>query len=474
MRSIRRNLLFWLALGLTGAILLAGITLYFQARSEANALFDYQMKQIVASLPRQAFSPIDPDRDVAPEMSDDIMIQIWNNTGVVIYHSHTQAALPLQAELGFTDIQQNNGIWRVYSAQIGNTVVQVAQPQRARQIIAAQMAIKTVAPLLLLIPLLGLLIWVVVGHGLAPIKRAAAEVQTRDFHSLAAIEDGGLPQEIQPLTQALNDLLARLGGAIDAQRAFVADAAHELRTPLTALRLQVQLAERATGAEDRQASFADLQKGLDRATHLLNQLLTLTRQEPGAFEQPHVPIDLTALVRSVVADFSNAALARHIDLGIIDLGISDQCINAAAEVSVTGNVDALRVLFNNLIDNALRHTPEHGVIDVLIVLSDAGSDAISLTLSSAASIATSGAPKTSTSQTGKFVTVTVRDSGPGIPETDLPRVFDRFYRVPSTQSQFHGSGLGLAIVRQIADAHHATVALHNHGAGLSASIRFAI
>ncbi|MEB0165150.1 histidine kinase dimerization/phospho-acceptor domain-containing protein, partial [Glaciimonas sp. CA11.2] len=356
MRSIRSNLLLWLAVGLTAAILLAGVGLYFQARSEANELFDYQMKQIVASLPRQAFSPIDSDHDTVPDLSDDIMIQIWDNTGVVIYHSHTRSRLPLQAELGFADILQNNAIWRVYSAQIGNTVVQVAQPQRARQIIAAQMAIKTVSPLLLLIPLMGLLIWLVIGRGLAPIKRAAAEVQTRDFHSLAAIEDGGLPQEIQPLTQALNDLLARLGGAINAQRAFVADAAHELRTPLTALRLQVQLAERATTDDDRQASFSDLKRGLERATHLLNQLLTLARQEPGAFQQAVIESDLTALMQSVVGDFSTSAVARNIDLGI----------TTATQANIVGNVDALRVLFNNLIDNALCHTPEHGVIDVSI------------------------------------------------------------------------------------------------------------
>lgn len=446
MKSIRSNLLLWLALGLSGAILLAGVALYFQARSEANALFDYQMKQIVASLPRQAFSPIDSDHDVAPELTDDIMIQIWDNTGVVIYHSHTRATLPLQAELGFTNIQQNNGIWRVYSAQIGHIVVQVAQPQRARQIVAAQMAVRTVAPLLLLLPLMGLLIWVVIGRGLAPIKRAAAEVQTRDFHSLAAIEDAGLPQEIQPLTQALNDLLARLGVAINAQRAFVADAAHELRTPLTALRLQVQLAERAVSDVDRQASFSDLKRGLERATHLLTQLLTLARQEPGAFEPAFADTDLTALLQSVVGDFSTAAVARNIDLGI----------TTTTQATILGNVDALRVLFNNLVDNALCHTPEHGVIDVSIT---ADLDA---------------------------VTVTVRDSGPGIPDADLPRVFDRFYRASVNQRQFHGSGLGLAIVKQIADAHYATVTLSNvinpgntvHTSnaitGLGASVRFEV
>jgi two-component system OmpR family sensor kinase len=433
MTSIRRNLLLWLALGLTGAILIAGAALYFQARNEANALFDYQMQQIVASLPRQAFGPIESGDDLEPDIGDNIMIQIWDITGVRIYHSHARAALPQLAELGFTNIEQNNGTWRVYSAQIGDTVVQVAQPQSARRAVAAKMAIKTVAPLLLLIPLLGVLIWVVVGRGLAPIGRAAAEVKTRDIHALAAIESADLPQEIEPLMQAVNDLLARLGVAIDAQRAFVADAAHELRTPLTALRLQVQLAERAVGEEERRASFADLEQGLERATHLLQQLLTLARQEPGAFEQPQAALDLAALMRSVVADFSAAAVLRHIDMGI----------DTAAPATVSGNADALRILFNNLLDNAVRHTPDGGVIDVSV---ESGADGVA---------------------------VEVRDSGPGIPEADLGRVFDRFYRSPSTQAQSRGSGLGLAIVRQIADAHGATVELVNTGQGLCARVRFA-
>jgi two-component system OmpR family sensor kinase len=430
--SIRRSLLLWLALGLSGAILVAGIALYFQARGEANELFDYQMRKIVASLPRQAFSPMIENGDGGPELDDQIMIQIWDNTGVVIYHSHGQASLPLQAELGFTYVRQSNGLWRVYSAQIGNTVVQIAQPQSARNQIAAQMAVKTVTPLLLLFPLLGVLIWVAVSRGLAPIRRAAMEVQARDMHALSPIPDATLPGEIQPLTQALNDLLARLGQSIKAQRAFVADAAHELRTPLTALRLQVQLAERAAGEGERQAAFGDLKQGLERATHLLQQLLTLARQEPGAFEQAHAELDLRALLHSVVGDFALAAHARQVDLGI----------SSETPASVSGNADALRILFNNLIDNALQYSPAGSSIDVSLAADAAG------------------------------VTVTVQDGGPGIPEADLERVFDRFYRAAESQSQTRGSGLGLAIVRQIADAHRASVSLKNTGHGLRASVRF--
>lgn len=441
MNSVRNKLLLWLGLGLFAIIVMAGVALYFQARGEANQIFDYQMRQIAASLPRQAFSPISPGQEF-PELEDEIMMQIWDSRGTVIYHSHARSAMPRQAELGFANVRGPNGMWRVYSAQIGSTVVQVAQPQSARDEIAAQMAVKTVAPLLLLFPLIGVLAWVAVSRGLAPVRRAAAEVAARDMNSLQPLADVGMPQEIQPLTHALNDLLARLKHATETQRAFVADAAHELRTPLTALRLQAQLAERASDEDERRAAFADLKNGLERATHLVHQLLTLARQEPDAVS--FVALDLRALLGSVVGDL--LSVAEH---GGIDLGLSDAAQDQRA-LWVRGNPDALRILFNNLVDNALRYTPAGGVVDVGFDLSTAGS-----------------------------CTVVIQDSGPGIAESELPRVFDRFYRgqrpseQPAARAAF-GSGLGLAIVRQIADLHQVPVQLHNTGHGLQARVTFAL
>ncbi|MBP0600697.1 two-component sensor histidine kinase [Herbaspirillum sp. LeCh32-8] len=438
MNSVRNKLLLWLGLGLFSIIVIAGAGLYFQARGEANQIFDYQMRQIAASLPRQAFSPISPGQQL-PELEDEIMMQIWDSRGTVIYHSHARSAMPRQAELGFANVRGPNGMWRVYSAQIGNTVVQVAQPQSARDEIAAQMAVKTVAPMLLLFPLIGVLAWLAVSRGLAPVRRAAAEVGARDMNSLQPLADVGMPQEIQPLTHAMNDLLARLKHSTEAQRAFVADAAHELRTPLTALRLQAQLAERATDEEERRAAFVDLKNGLERATHLVHQLLTLARQEPDAMQLADV--DLRALLGGVVGDL--LSVAEH---GGIDLGLSGD--DAGPPLRVKGNADALRILFNNLVDNALRYTPAGGVVDVSF----------------------------DTSTTGRC-TVLIQDSGPGIAESEMPRVFDRFYRARRPQEQnagraAFGSGLGLAIVRQIADLHRVPVELKNTGKGLQARVTF--
>lgn len=430
MKSIRNKLLLWLCAGLSAGILAAAGLLYLQARDAANQIFDYQMKQLAASLPRQAFGPLSPGRSRQPDTERDIVIQIWSDNGLRIYHSHERLALPERAELGFSTINTRSGLWRVYSAQQGTTVVQVAQPLSARRGVAADMALRTVAPLLLLFPFLGALVWVTVGRGLAPVRRVATEVQSRDAASLAPIADAGLPQEIQPLTHALNDLLSRLDHALDAQRAFVADAAHELRTPLTALKLQIQLAERAAGEGERAAAFAELKQGFERAMRLVQQLLTLARQEPGASRTVREPVDLAALARSVVSELAPGAALRGIDVGVV----------TGAAANIAADPDALRILLNNLVENAIRYTPDGGRVDVGV---DAAADALS---------------------------VRVQDTGPGIPPQELGRVFDRFYRVPGTQVP--GSGLGLAIVKRIADAHGAKATLTNTGNGLCAEVTF--
>jgi two-component system OmpR family sensor kinase len=428
--SIRRTLLLWLSAGLSAGILAAAGMLYFQARGEANEVFDYQMQQLAASLPNQPFSPIAPSHSESFNAEQDVLIQIWDNTGLRIYYSHEHPSLPQRAELGFSEVRARNGTWRVYSTQLGNTVVQVAQPLSARRALAARVAVKTVAPLLLLLPFAGLLIWTAVGTGLAPVGRVAADVKSRGVTALEPISEAGLPEEIRPLTHAINDLLGRLDQSIDAQRNFVADAAHELRTPLTALRLQAQLAARAGSDEERAAAFVDLQRGLNRATRLVEQLLTLARQEPGAFQQARTEVDLAAVLRSVVSELALVADARHIDLGVTQ----------AMPAPVLGSEDALRIMLSNLVDNAIRYTPEGGKVDL------------------------------ATRDEGATISVVVEDSGPGIPEEDTARVFDRFYRVAGSQTK--GSGLGLAIVKQIADAHSGRIALENTRPGLRATVTF--
>lgn len=429
MSSIRRQLLFWLIAGLALAVVAAGVRIYTQTLNEANELFDYHLRQMAASLPNDSFGPLPPSRSGGARVEEGLVVQIWDRSGLQLYFSQPGSRLPQRAELGFSTVATPSGSWRVYSAMAQNTVVQVAQPMSARQRLAAGMALRALMPLLLLLPVLGLLIWFTIGRGLRPLDQMASALRRRTPDTLDPLPREGVPVEIAPLVQALNELLVRLARALESQKAFVADAAHELRTPLTAVHLQIQLAERAKSEEEREAAFAQLRQGQARAAHLVQQLLTLARQEPGVAQPPHSTVDLAEVARVVVSEHAPLAAERNIDLGI----------SHEEPASIAGDFEALRVMLGTLIDNAIRYTPPGGTVDVS-VSTDAGA-----------------------------AVVEVLDTGPGIPEEDRRRVFDRFYRREATHVS--GSGLGLAIAKNIAERHHADILLQNRATGPGLRVR---
>ena len=432
MSSIRRRLLLWLLSGLALAVVAASARIYTQTLAEANELFDYHLKQMAASLPNDSFGPLPPSSTGQLGSEDGLVVQIWDRNGLELYFSRPASKLPQRAELGYSTVDTPRGRWRVYSALEQNNVVQVAQPMSARQDLAAGMALRALVPLLALMPVLGILIWITIGRGLQPLDRMAAALGRRTPDSLEALSEAELPREIRPLVQALNDLLSRLGRALESQKAFVADAAHELRTPLTAVQLQIQLAERAKTEEERAEAFARLKRGQARAAHLVQQLLTLARQEPGITPQLHASVDLAELARLVLSEYAPLAADRNIALAGGEL----------APASVSGDFEALRVMLGNLIDNAIRYTPEGGSVDVALRLR------------------------------GRSAVLEISDTGPGIPEEDRARVFDRFYRREATHVA--GSGLGLAIVKNIAERHRASILLEDRapGPGLRVSVSF--
>ena len=442
MTSIRRELFVWLSLGLLLAIIAAAIGTYLRARDEANALFDYQLQEMAASLTGAPFSAAAPSTTHGGGSADALVVQIWDRSGVQVYLSQPRRDLPQRAQLGFTTIPTPDGDWRVFSTVAGEQVVQVAQPIHARRELATSMALRTIVPLLAVVPFLALLIWFTIARGLRPLDRVAADVGHRSPSALEPLPETGLPREVQPLVHALNRLLGRLGHALDAQRAFIADAAHELRTPLTAVNLQVQLAERATTDAERSAALGELKSGLDRATHLIDQLLTLAREEPGIIDRPTARIDLVDLARSVIADQAALASVRGVDLGLAEA--SDAHIDPRF---VDGDAAGLRTLVGSLVDNAIRYTPAGGRVDVAI------------------------------RRDGSDVVLSVRDTGRGIPADERPRVFDRFYRAGNA-ADVSGSGLGLAIVKSIADRHGAQMVLGPGlggpaDEGLGVTLRFA-
>jgi two-component system OmpR family sensor kinase len=440
-RSIRRELVGWLSAGLVAAVMIGAVATYFRAREEANDLFDYQLTQMAASITGMPLAARAAE-EAAPG-ADALIVEIWNRNGVEIYLSQPQRRLPHSASLGFRTISDGSGEWRVLTTIAGDQVVQVAQPMAARRELAASMALRTIAPLLAVIPALAALVWFGIASGLRPLARIAEAVGRRSPRTLLPLPEGGLPVEVQPLVQALNELLARLGTALDAQRAFIADAAHELRSPLTALHLQAQLAERAGSEGERAAALAELRAGLDRATRLVGQLLTLAREEPGVTDRPFAPVDLAALAREAIADAIALASPRRVDLG---LSSADGDAREIPPMVIRGDATSLRTLLANLVDNAVRYTPAGGRVDVTLA-----------------------ADSTAT-------TLAVRDSGPGISAAEHGRVFDRFYRTPEA-AETPGSGLGLAIVKSIAERHGAAVTLGPGipgGAlpGLTVAVRF--
>jgi two-component system OmpR family sensor kinase/two-component system sensor histidine kinase QseC len=258
---------------------------------------------------------------------------------------------------------------------------------------------------------------------LLPLRRLTAEVQRRDARSMTPLFRDGLPREIEPLVAELNRLLERLGAAFALQQNFIADAAHELRSPLTALRLQMQLLDRAPDEAARSEARAALGEAVERAIHLVEQLLALARSEPQQAPAEFTAVDLAAVSARAIADTQALARARAVDLAA----------QPGDPVVVQGDPEALRILVRNLVDNAVRYTPAGG--RVRLRCADAAPQPL----------------------------LEVDDSGPGLTAAERDRVFDRFYRRPAVQEA--GAGLGLAIVRAITERHGADISLGDSPAG---------
>ena len=429
MSSIRSRLLIALLALVAATSLLAGTLTYRRVLAETSLLFDYQLRQMALSLRSQV--SMAPRLELPPDQADsDFVIQIWDLYGTRVYLSRPGLPFINQTALGYADVRLAGQTWRTYGLQTVDGVIQIAQPVRVREDLARGAALRVVIPLLLLLPVLGAAIAGVVRSGLKPLRRVAFEVQRRDVHSLAPIAAANLPAEVAPLVQELNRLLIRLDAAFQTQRAFIADAAHELRSPLTAVRLDLQLLDRAPDEAARMEARADLGAAVERAIHLVEQLLTLARNEPRDERGALASVPLDAVVADGVADTHALAAARRIDLGL----------DAEANAVVQGDRDALRTLVRNLVDNAVRYTPPGGRVHVRTAKDPQGGAVLEVT-----------------------------DSGPGIPAADRARVFDRFYRRANAPEG--GSGLGLAIVKAIADRHGARVALEDApGGGLRASV----
>lgn len=439
MKSIRQRLLLWQLGALVIAAALEGFISYQLAWDGFNRSRDSLLQSIAYSVVRHGMRPA-PDHPSPPAPAPNppdgpstdlghFTTQIWTTSGRLIYSSLAAGGPPLQSP-GLNVASWNGEDWRIYTLVEREQVVQVAVTAADRLERFGEILPGLLAPLGVLVLVIWLLMHAAVRNALAPLNAWGRDLRRRQGDDLRAVGTQALPEELVPLGEALNQLLSRVQALLGSQRTLLADVAHELNTPLAAVKLQAQIARRS-GDATREAALDELDRGIERATHLVAQLLQMARLEPGVRERRNAPLRLDTLAAEVVAAFSARADARGIDLGL-----------APSEAAwVSGDEEDLRVLLNNLVDNALRHVPAGGRVDVQV-----------------------------TAEGGR-VRLSVSDTGPGIPEADRERVLRRFVRLNPSPEDAHGSGLGLSIVARVAAQHGATLALdEREGGGLRVRI----
>jgi two-component system sensor histidine kinase QseC len=429
MKSLRLRLVLLLSIGLGIAWLVAAWFTHMESRHEIDELFDAQLAQsaqvLLVTTRHELHEREEHGEDeiaITHEYEQKLAFQIWSE-GDLLMRSTAAPTTTLGSDAeGYSESIINGEPWRVltrWDAQ-HEFMIQVAEPLAARERLARHITLKMLLPTFIALPVLALLIWFGVGAGLRPLQQLKQEVKQRTANRLEPVAMAGVPEEAVPLVKALNDLFARLEDAFEGERRFTADAAHELRTPLAALKIQAQVALRSKDETERNAALENVLHGVDRATRLVEQLLALARVDPETAVANYKQLDIHALTASVMADVEPLAHAKQIEM-LLEEGQACQ---------VLGDDAQLRLLLRNLLDNAIRYTPAGGCVSVKVGDTEG-------------------------------VTLEVRDTGAGIPESEREQVLQRFYRI--TGSGEEGSGLGLSIVQRIAELHGARLELGDNG-----------
>ncbi|MBP2448602.1 sensor histidine kinase [Rhizobium leguminosarum] len=409
----------------------AATTSYFLVRDEASDFLDNQLRQIALYVGDAPSAPaVGADGGVPHDPEDDFVIQAWDAAGRTLRQSHPALGIPRQSATGFVDISTGSDNWRVYTLAASDRTVQVSQDMSVRQELAANAALQAALPIIILIPLSLLTLNGIIDRIMARLNRLAVAVASRDTTVDSPVPTDDVPAEVIPFVSSINLLLARLRALLERQRRFISDAAHELRTPLSALQIQINNLRH----DDRDGRFSqrltELEAGIGRATSLVSKLLRLARYDALETAPAPLPIDLVELAVDTVARLTPLAEGRGIDLGI-----------TRRDKAVTiGALADFEIILENLVENAVRYTPPSGTVDVAVLVA------------------------------GQEARIEVRDTGPGIAEEEIPRVFERFFRARPQDSE--GSGLGLAIAKAAAERQGArlTLVMCEDGRGLVASL----
>ena len=441
MKSLKQRLAI-LMLGAVSLVWLgAGTFTWFDARHELHEVLDAHLAQAATLLVVQFGEELDDldehhvDLDelaFSHPYANQVAFQIFEDGDELVLRSGNAPATPFtSSQNGFSDAQVGDERWRVYSGwdREREILIHVAEKMAVRDHLAEHIAGNLLLPLLVALPALGLLLWLALTTGLKPLVRLTQAVAQREPQNLSPLQVDS-PAEVTPLVQRLNHLFARTTALIDNERRFTADAAHELRTPLASIKAQLQVAQAADNAQQRNAALDKALQGCDRNTHLISQLLTLARLESANGSQLE-SCSLYALAQSVIADMAPLALAQDKRLEL--LGEED--------MSVDGLPALLEVLLRNLLENAVRYTSAGTLVSVRVKRQE-------------------GHP-----------VLSVCDQGETLDEQQLSQLTRRFYRGMGMEQE--GSGLGLSIVQRIADIHQAELRLEaGEGGGLCVWVVF--
>ncbi len=444
MSSIRGRLLL-LILGLFMLIWLIMMTFaYFITRHEIEEVFDAQLGQamhvlhdlVAHEITEHELNNIQldiPDTFQFHPYEKKLAFQVWDGDALILA-SGSAPSHPMTSTEGFSDNVLDGQKWRLLMNSDAQESVRLIVGERydIRNELISEILLHVSWPMLLSLPFLAFLITMGINRGLAPLRTVTDHVSHRSPHQLAPIAMDDVPLEIQPLVTSLNQLLTRLEDAFESERRFTANAAHELRTPLAALKAQAQVAMKADDNGNRNRALEQIVRGVDRSTHLVEQLLTLARLDPDSASSTLQSVDLNNIVESVCSELAPVAVSKRIELEY----------SAQAAGNVMGLPTALSILARNLIDNAIRYTQEGGRIFVSIHKENSN------------------------------LVLLVADNGPGIPQHERLNVTERFYRIVGNNET--GSGLGLSIVKRIAELHNAVMDIGQpeSGTGTHIKVRF--
>lgn len=446
MRSLRLRLVLLLSAGLGLVWLVTAWFTHLESREEIDRLFDAQLAQsaqvLLGTTRHEIHERIEHGEEeiaIKHEYEQKLAFQIWDEHNLLMRSTSAPTTVMASNREGFSEAIIDDATWRVLTRWDSHHefMIQVAEPLSGREALARHITLKMFMPTFFALPVLALLIWFGVGAGLKPLNTLKQEVKQRTANRLEPVAMTDVPEEVAPLVQSLNDLFARLAEAFEGERRFTADAAHELRTPLAALKIQAQVALRAKDGAERQKALENVLHGVDRATRLVEQLLTLARVDPETALTHYHPLDFRALASAVLANMAPLAQAKKIELQLAEGGVCQ----------VVGDEDQLGLLLRNLLDNAIRYTPDGGQVSVKVYEGHVAET----------TVYESQTPK----NTGTVLEIT--DTGPGISPAEREQVQKRFYRIAGSGEE--GSGLGLSIVQRIATLHGATLELQDRPQG---------